>query len=68
MLNDFKINLKNSANSRIRLLNIQNEIKTGKISETNLEKKDIYLLKQLYCEQIVQLTNSIKYYTKKIKV
>lgn len=64
--NVFQDNLKDSANDRMRLLNIQKEIKAGNISEKDLNSKDINLLKNLYCEQILELANSIEYYTKKI--
>ena len=66
-LSAFQENLQNSANDRIRLLNIQEDIKSGKITEKDLESKDINLLKELYCEQILELANSIDYYTKRIK-
>lgn len=66
-LSAFQENLQNSANDRIRLLNIQEDIKSGKITEKDLESKDINLLKELYCEQIIELANSIDYYTKRIK-
>lgn len=63
----FQDNLKDSANDRMRLLNIQKEIKAGNISEKDLDSKDINLLKKLYCEQILEIANSIEYYTKRIK-
>lgn len=65
--NAFQDNLKDSANDRMRLLNIQKEIKAGNISEKDLDSKDINLLKKLYCEQILEIANSIEYYTKRIK-
>lgn len=65
--NVFKENLKNTANERIRLLDIQKDLKSRTIKEEDLESNDIKLLKQLYCEQILELANSIEYYTKKIK-
>lgn len=67
-INAFQDNLKDNANDRMRLLNIQNEIKAGNISEKDLDSKDINLLKKLYCEQILEIANSIEYYTKRIKV
>ena len=66
-INVFQDNLKDSANDRMRLLNIQKEIKAGNISEKDLDSKDINLLKKLYCEQILEIANSIEYYTKRIK-
>lgn len=66
-INVFQNNLRDSANDRMRLLNIQKEIKARKISEKDLDSKDINLLKKLYCEQILEITNSIEYYTKRIK-
>lgn len=66
-INAFQDNLKDSANDRMRLLNIQKEIKAGNISEKDLDSKDINLLKKLYCEQILEIANSIEYYTKRIK-
>lgn len=66
-LNSFQDNLQNSAHDRMRLLNIQNNIKSGNITEKDLESKDINLLKELYCEQILELAHSIEYYTKQIK-
>lgn len=66
-VNVFQDNLKDSANDRMRLLNIQKEIKAGNISEKDLDSKDINLLKKLYCEQILEIANSIEYYTKRIK-
>lgn len=65
--NLFEENLKNTANNRIRLLDIQKDLKSGNIKEEDLESNDIKLLKQLYCEQILELANSIEYYTKRIK-
>ena len=65
--NGFHENLKKSANDRIRLLDIQEDIKKGKISEKDLESKDITLLKELYCEQIQDMANSIEYYRRRIK-
>lgn len=65
--NKFYNDLKNSANDRARLLDIQRKIKAGNISEKDLKSKDINLLKELYCEQILELTNSIQYYTKELK-
>lgn len=64
--NTFQEDLKNTANDRIRLLNIQNDLKNGKIVEKDLDIKDINLLKKLYCEQILEIANSIEYYTNKI--
>ena len=66
-INVFQDNLKDSAKDRMRLLNIQKEIKAGNISEKDLDSKDINLLKKLYCEQILEIANSIEYYTKRIK-
>jgi len=66
-INVFQDNLKDTANDRMRLLNIQKEIKAGNISEKDLDSKDINLLKKLYCEQILEIANSIEYYTKRIK-
>lgn len=66
--NVFQDNLKDNANDRIRLLNLQKEIKVGNISEKDLNSNDIKLLKKLYCEQILEIANSIQYYTKRIKV
>ena len=66
-INVFQNNLRDSANDRMRLLNIQKEIKARKISEKDLDSKDINLLKKLYCEQILEITNAIEYYTKRIK-
>lgn len=65
--NIFQESWKNNTNDRIRLLNIQKDLKTGNIEEKDLENKDINLLKKLYCEQILELANSIEYYTKRIK-
>lgn len=65
--NIFQDTLRNDTNDRMRLLNIQKEIKSGNISEKDLDSKDINVLKKLYCEQILELANSIEYYTKKIK-
>lgn len=64
---DFRDNLKNSANDKMRLLNLQEEIKAGRISEKNLDNQDIIQLKKLYCEQILELANSVEYYTKRLK-
>lgn len=66
-IKDFRYDLKRDANDRIRLLNIQNDIKEGKITEDDLDSKDVKLLKKLYCEQILELANSIELYNKKIK-
>ncbi len=64
--NVFQDNLKDGANDRMRLLNIQEEIKAGNISERDLNIEDINLLKKLYCEQILEISKSIQYYTKRI--
>ena len=66
-LNVFQNDLKNGADDRMRLLNIQKDIKSGTITEKDIESKDINLLKELYCEQILELANSIEYYSKRIK-
>ncbi|MBO4816555.1 MAG: hypothetical protein J5507_06710 [Clostridia bacterium] len=66
-IKDFHYDLKKDANDRIRLLNIQRDIKDGKITEDDLDSKDVNLLKKLYCEQILELANSIELYNKKIK-
>ena len=66
-IKDFRYDLKRDTNDIIRLLNIQNDIKDGKITEDELESKDVNLLKKLYCEQILELANSIEFYNKKIK-
>lgn len=63
----FQDNLKSSVNDKMRLLNIQKEIKEGNISEKDLDSEDINKLKKLYCQQILELANSIEYYTKSIK-
>lgn len=65
--NVFQDNLKSSVNDKMRLLNIQKEIKEGNISEKDLDSEDINKLKKLYCQQILELANSIEYYTKAIK-
>lgn len=64
--NGFREGIKNEVNDRIKLLNLQREIKNGKITEENLSKEEVSLLKQLYCEQILELAHSIEYYTKKV--
>lgn len=64
---DFRDNIKNCANDKMRLLNLQEEIKAGRISEKNLDNQDIIQLKKLYCEQILELANSVEYYTKRLK-
>lgn len=66
-INNFQDNMKNNNDNRMKLLNLQNEIKNGNISEEDLDSKDVNLLKELYCEQILELANSIEYYTKRIK-
>ena len=65
-INAFQNDLKDSTNDRMRLLNIQEEIKAGNISEKDLNIEDINLLKKLYCEQILEISKSIQYYTKRI--
>lgn len=65
--NDFRNNLINNADDRMRLLNMQKAIKAGTLSEKDLSNDDITELKKLYCEQILELSNSIEYYTKQIK-
>lgn len=65
--NDFRNNLINNADDRMRLLNMQKAIKAGTLSEKDLSNDDITALKKLYCEQILELSNSIEYYTKQIK-
>ena len=65
---NFKNELKEKTEYRIRLLNLQNEIKEGKIKEEELEQKDINLLKELYYEQIIDLQREIDGYQKKLKV
>ncbi|MCL2354414.1 MAG: hypothetical protein FWC68_00690 [Oscillospiraceae bacterium] len=63
-----KENLKVATNDNIRLLSLQKEIREGRKKEEDLEEKDITLLKKLYCEQIMELTNSIKWYNKELKI
>lgn len=65
---NFKKELKEKAEDRIKLLNLQNEIKEGKIEEGQLEEKDINLLKKLYYEQIIDLQREIDGYQKKLKI
>ena len=61
---NFKNELKEKTEDRIRLLNLQNEIKEGKMKEEKLEQKDINLLKELYYEQIIDLQRGIDGYEK----
>lgn len=65
-MNNFQSDLRNEAEERIRLLNIQDLIKDGIVKEEELPKEDVNLLKKLYCEQILELANSIEYYTKMV--
>lgn len=64
----FKNEVKEKAEDRVKLLNLQKEIEEGKINEEELEQKDINLLKQLYCEQIIDLQRKINEYQNKLKV
>lgn len=65
---NFKNELKEKTANRIKLLNLQNEIKEGKIKEEELEEKEIKLLKELYCEQIISLQKEINQYQKRLKI
>lgn len=63
----FKEDLKEKAEDRIRLLNLQEEVKDGIKQEEELETSDVKLLKNLYCEQILSLKREIEQYQKKLK-
>lgn len=64
----FDESLKNTTDNRMRLLELQNQFKTGNIKEEDMNDEDIIELKKLYCEQILELANSIEAYTTKMKV
>lgn len=58
----FNEQLKNVDIEKIRLMNIQEKLKNGELREESLEKEDVILLKKIYCEQILNLVNSINDY------
>ena len=61
-INAFKRNLQDISNEKLRLVQLQKDFQEGKKKQEQLEDNDVVLLKQLYCEQIVELDNLIKYY------
>lgn len=60
--NLFKEDLKRNTGNKIKLLEIQKNLQFGKIEEKDLSYTEIILIKELYCEQILELTKDIKKY------
>ena len=61
-INAFIRNLQDISNEKLRLVQLQKDFQEGKKKQEQLEDNDVVLLKQLYCEQIVELDNLIEYY------
>ncbi len=60
--NTFKKNLQEISKEKVRLFQLQKDIEEGRKKQEDLEANEQKLLKELYCEQIVELDNLIKYY------
>ena len=59
----FKNQLQNKAEEKIRIINLQKQIEEGIKKEEELEKIEVISLRNLYCEQILNLKKKIDMYS-----
>lgn len=59
----FKNELQNKAEEKIRIINLQKQIEEGIKKEEELKESDVISLRNLYCEQILNLKKKIEMYT-----
>ena len=60
------MNKKEFFRERLRLLYMQEQLEKGIIKEEDLDENDVLLLKDLYCDQILELIDSIEETQKKL--
>lgn len=58
----FKSELQNKAEEKIRIINLQKQIEKGIKKEEELKESDVISLRNLYCEQILNLKRKIEMY------
>lgn len=58
----FKSELQNKAEEKIRIINLQKQIEKGIKKEEELKENDVISLRNLYCEQILNLKRKIEMY------